>query len=243
MKEVPMINATMWTQVNLREGSIISRLSELLAKRTDDFMPTIIYGGKLTARKNKKYDKDNEDDVNLFIKCLNDNDVLRIILTNSDRKKREVMFAFTIAFVPQFTAVSLEVTHSFFRSQNEKDRFMDIITKMIEIISPMFVNIDDIGNSLDIMEEAGEDTYQLDKYVPALFWGNYFGEKYISHFGEEKLLNSPFGYVTKVCSGIMITMTNDPMEFDSDKCVEERKKLSKYIGIGKFRLIKKIFGR
>lgn len=238
-----MIKASMWTQVNLREEVIISKLTELLLRKADEFIPTVIYGGKLTARKNKKFDKDDTEDINLFTKCLNDTDVLRIVLTNSDRKKRDIIFAFTIAFVPQFTVVSLEVTHSFFKSQNEKDRFMEIITQMIEVISPMFVNIDDIDNSLGIMEEAGEDIYQVEKYVPALFWGNYFGEKYVNHFGEERLIKSPHGHVSRVCSGIMITMTNDPMEYNSDECVEARKKLSRYLGIGKFRLFKKIFGQ
>jgi hypothetical protein len=41
----------------------------------------------------------------------------------------------------------------------------------------------------------------------------------------------------------MITMTNDILEFDSHECIEARKKLSKYLGIGKFQLLKKIFGR
>jgi len=241
LKEIPMIKASMWTQTNLREEAMILKLSELILGKSDEFKPTVIYGGKLTARKNKKFNKEDIEDINLLEKCLSDTDVLRIVLTNSGQKKEDFIFAYTIAFVPQFTLVSLEVSHTFFINQNKKDKFMQVIIKMIEVIHPIFVNVDDISNSLDIMEDAGEDTYQLNKYVPAIFWGNFFGGKYISYFGEEKLLQSPYGHVSKVSGGVLITMTQDPMEFNSFECIELRKKLSKYLGVGKSRLFRKLF--
>jgi hypothetical protein len=227
-----MINATMWTQVNLREKAIILQLSELLAKGIDDFIPTIIYGGKLTARKNKKYNKENEEDINLFSKCLNDNEVLRIVLTNSDRKKREVEFAFTIAFVPQFTVISFEVTHSFFKSQNEKARFIEIINRMIKITKPMFANIDDIGNSLNIMEDMGEDIYQLDKYVPAVFWGNYFGKHYADKIGREKILSFNGHRVEELKNGgIYIQISPQPLNPSSLSDRRAQRELAKLIGV------------
>lgn len=88
------------------------------------------------------------------------------------------------------------------------------------------------------MDKIGGD---IVKEIPAVFWGNYFGEKYIKQYGEDKLLNAPYGNIERVGKGIMITMTNDLMEFDSPNCVKARKKLNKYLGIGKYKFFKKIF--
>jgi hypothetical protein len=241
MKEIPMIEFTLWTQKNLRQVDTINKFKEIMAKRDDIFQPTAIYGGKLTKKRNKVYDISNEEDVALFSKCMLDEDVLRIVLTNSDRKKRETIFGFTIAFVPQFTVISFEVAHSFFKTKKDNDEFLLIIKQMIEITNPMFANIDDIGNTLDIMYEMGEDIYQLQNHIPAIFWGNYFGEKYIEQYGKDKLLNAPYGNIERVGNGIMITMTNDLMEFSTPNCVESRKKLNKYLGIGKYKFFKKKF--
>lgn len=242
MKEIPMISSTMWTLKNIREKDTIIKIKELIAMGNDIFIPTIIYGGKLTQKRNKNYDVNNVDDANLLENCLNDSNVLSISLTNSDRKKREVVFGFIIDFVTQVTVITFEVSHTYFKTQNEKEKYISIVKQLISITDPMFCKIDDIANANNIMDEMGEDIYQLQNHIPAVFWGNYFGEKYINQFGEDKLISYPLGNVIRVDKGIMITMTNDPMEFNSDECVEERKKLSRYLGIRKFRLFKKIFG-
>lgn len=242
MKETPMISSTMWTLRNIREKDTIIKIKEFIAMGNDIFIPTIIYGGKLTQKRNKNYDVNNIDDVNLLENCLNDNNVLSISLTNSDRKKREVVFGFIIDFVPQVTVITFEVSHTYFKTQNEKEKYVSIVRQLISITDPMFCKIDDIANANKIMDEMGEEIYQLQNHIPAVFWGNYFSEKYISQFGEDKLINFPLGNVARVDKGIMITMTNDPMEFNSDGCYKARKKLSRYLGIGKYRLFKKIFG-
>ena len=241
MEEFPMIKFALWTQCDLRQDYIIEQIKYMMAKREDIFEPTVIYGGKLTGKRNKSYNINNEEDANIFVKCLGDTDVLSIVLTNSDRKKRGVIFGFTIDFPPECTVISFEVTHSFFKTYEDKNKFMDIVQELIELTNPMFAKIDDIGNSLDIMDEMGEDIYQLQSHIPAIFWVNYFGEKYIEKYGEVKLLNAPSGKIEHVGNGIMITMTNDLMEFDTNNCVEARKKVSKYLGVGKYKLFKKVF--
>lgn len=243
MKEIPMISSTMWTLKDIREANTVLKIKELFAMGNDIFIPSIIYGGKLTQKKNKSYDINNLDDVNLFENCFYDSRVLSISLTNSDRNKREVIFGFTIDFVPRVTVITFEVSHTYFKTQSEKEKYISIVKQLISITDPIFCKIDDIASANNIMDEMGEGIYQLENYIPAIFWGNYFGEKYINQLGEERLANFPFGNISRVDKGIMITMTNDPMEFNSDECVEVRKKLSKYLGIGKFRLFKKIFGQ
>lgn len=242
MNEIPMINATMWTHTDLRDKKIIEKLKQLFVMRKDDLKPKIIYGGKLTSNKNKKFNNENEEDIKLFYNCLSNKDVLRIVLTNDDRIKEKIIFAFTIAFVPQFTVITFEATHTFFSSQEQKDKYMSIVKELIEIVDPIYAKIDDIGNSLDILEKYGEETYQcVINYVPAIFWGNYFGQKYVTQYGREKLLNSPYGIVSIVGNGILITTTNDPMNYNSKECAVNRKKLSKYLNISRQNLIKKLF--
>lgn len=243
MKETPQIDFSAWTKKDLRKEDVINKLIEIIAVREDAFKATAIYGGKLTKKQNKVYDCNNKDDILLFKNSLLNEDVLVTTLTNSDRKKREYIFGFSIDFSIQANILSFGVSHSYFTSKERKEKFIKIIKELIKISEPMFATVEDIGNSLKIMDKMGEETYQVHKYIPAIFWGNYFGEKYIEEYGREKLLDSPVGNIELIGNGIMITMNDDLMQYDTKQCENTRKKLSKYLGIGKYRMLKKIINK
>lgn len=243
MKEIQMISVAMWCLDNVRTTTILDKLDDLFAKRTDEFMATVIYGSERTKNKNCKYDATNTSDNDLYKACLQDEKIYRVVLTNSDRKKREVLFGFIIDFAYFATVITFEVTHSYFKTEVEKEKYMSIVKELIEIVSPFYGNIDDIGESLEILKKAGEDTYIcVTDYVPAIYWGNYFGEKYVTHYGKDKLLDSPYGIVSNVGNGIFITMNDDPMNYNTKECAENRKRLSRYLQVGKPNPIKKLFG-
>ncbi len=242
MKEIPMISTTMWVKDSIHDVIIASKLSNLLAKRNDEFTPTIFDAYSL-SKKRRAFNSNNEEQIALFESCIANKEENTITLTNSDRKKREVLFGFTIDVAYFATVITFEVTHSYFKSDVEKQKYMDIVKQLIEIVNPLYARTDDIGNSLEILDKAGEETYIcVTDHIPAIFWGNYFGEKYVEYFGKEKLLNSPCGIVEPIGKGILIAMSNDPMNFCSKECLEARKKLGKYLNVAKTNPIKRIFG-
>lgn len=243
MNEIQMISTTMWSIDSIHNTVIATRLSELMAKRNDEFTSTIFDAYTLPKKRSRVFDHCNDEQVALFEQCISNEKELTIMLTNSDRKKREVLFGFTIDFAPEFTVVTFQVTHSYFVAEGEKTKYMSIVKELIGIINPIYAKIDDIGESLEILDKSGEDTYQcVIDYVPAIFWGNYFGEKYIQQYGKDKLLSSPYGIISNVGNGILITMNDDPMIYNTKECSEDRKRLSKYLHVGKPNPIKKLFG-
>lgn len=239
MTEIPMLEFTAWTEKDLRQEDIIEKLINILIKRDDIFTPITIYGGEGTKIKNQPFDKNEIKDLELFKKCMMNKKVLTICLSNNDKEEKEIYFGFTIGFAPKFSAISFDVSNTYFKTIEEKEKFKDIIVQIIETIDPIYANIDDVSNSLNIMDKMAEDGYKVFKYIPAIFWGNYFGQKYIEKFGKEKLLNLSNVNKEDIGNGILITMTNDILEFNSKECKVRRDKVRKKLHIGKFRIFKK----
>ena len=197
----------------------------------------------MTNKKNRGFNPNSNDDINLFKQCMIDEQVLRIVLTNSDRKKRNILFGLTIDFPSWATVVSFEVSHSYFVSEVERETYLKIIKDLITKFNPVYAMVDDIEESIEILKKSREETYRcVTEYIPSIFWGNYFGEKYVSQFGKDKLLNSHYGISSSVGNGILITMDNNPMNYNTIECTDNRKRLSKYLHVGKPNSIKKLLG-
>jgi len=98
-----------------------------------------------------------------------------------------------------------------------------------------------MSTSQTLKEKAREKTYGfVSEYVPVAFWGNYFGERHVRKYGRDKLLNSPYGIVEEIGEGILITLTQDPMDFDSPERKRTGKKLKSYLRLGKPSLFHRI---
>lgn len=243
MNETPFISVTMWSIEPIQNSEVVRFLTENFAKAKDVFAPTVIYGGYLTKRKNQSFDPNCEKDIKLFENCIYDKEVYSITLTNSDMQNRNVLFGFTIDFPPWATIIKFQLSHSYFVGNKEKQVFMSIVNDLICTIEPVFALIDDIEESIEILEKSGEETYQcIIDYVPTIFWGNYFGKKYIDHYGKDHLLNSPVGIVSELGNGVLITMNDDPLTYNSKECSERRKKLGKYLHVGKPISFRKFIG-
>lgn len=239
MTEIPMIEFTAWTEKDLRQNDIIEKLINIFINREDFFVPITIYGGEGTKIKNQPFNKNSIKDLELFKKCMINKKVLTICLSNNDKEEKEIYFGFTIGFAPKFSVISFDVSNTYFKTLEEKEKFKDIVVQIIKTIDPIYANIDDISNSLNIMDKMGEDGYKVFEYIPAIFWGNYFGHKYIEKYGKEKLLNIPNVKKQEISNGIMITMTEDLLEFDSKECKKGREKLRKKLHVGRYIIFKK----
>lgn len=239
MNDSSWIIVDLWTDVNLRSETFAAQIVELFGQRTDEFAPTIIYGGVLTQKRNVKF---NSSEIGIIREAILNQDVFLLFLSNWDGKKRSFVFEFSINFAPDSTIIGFQVTHEFFTSEERKNKFISLEKRLIEITHPFYGLIDDMSTSLMSLNKAKEPHYGcVSEYAPTVYWGNYFGEKHIIKYGRDKLMNSPFGIVDEVGEGILLTLTPDPMDYNSSLRKREAKKLKEYLGIGKPGLLRQIF--
>lgn len=226
MKQLKLIDQVFWTKKDLRTDEIIEKVAQLFALREDEFKPTVLYGGKLTHSRNKKFDSSK---VSLFKKCFKEESVLRITLTNNDKEEKDVIFGFTIDFARFSTVVSFQVTHSYFSNHEKLLKFLSIAENICNIIRPMYGEIHDLEDSNELL---CDNTYRVHECLPGVYWYNYFGKYYIEKIGKDKLLSSPASKIEELGNGDIIVYTSDnPFDYSSPTSRKSQKKLRKYLGI------------
>jgi hypothetical protein len=238
MEEKHYIEQTYWTTQSIKNNGIAEKLANLFAVRDDEFAPTALYGEKLTKNKNEKYDKTKEDK---FVECINTPDINYVVLTNSDRVKRDVIFGLRINMLDAYSLISFCVTHSYFNSDEKLQKFLNIGKEIAGIINPIYGLVHDDADFVEIM--GGQPVKILEK-IPGVFWGNYFGEPYISKIGKQKLLSSTVYKVEELKNGdIYLQISDTPFKSSSDEERKIQKNIAKHLGIkgNAFDQLKNIF--
>lgn len=226
MAEEKFIGQTYWTSKSIKVPDIAYKITELMAVREDEFKPTVFYGERFTKRRNEKYESNN---ASKFIDAMLASDVNYVVLTNSDRKKRDIIFGFTINMLNDFSVVNLNVSHSYFMEDKNLRKYIEIGREIANNISPIYGKIHDIADSNEIM---GEEVFNLLEKIPAAFWGNYFGKHYIDKIGREKLLSFKGYIVEELKNGdIYIQTSASPMNPSSLEDRKVQNELAKLIGI------------
>lgn len=64
----------------------------------------------------------------------------------------------------------------------------------------------------------------ISRYLPGLYWLNFFGEPYRKLIGKERLLSAPAHEIVEVDAGVLVCLAERPESWDSPeyKAVENR---------------------
>lgn len=226
MGEEKLIEQSYWTDVSLKTECIIERLIELFALRDDEFTPTVFYGERYTKRRNKKFDKSM---VGTFKEAFLASDVNYVVLTNSDRAKNDMLFGVRINMMNKFSVFNFSATHSYFINEERLEKFISIGMEVTKVMNPIYGCIHDVEDSNTIMNGKA---FKILEYIPATFWGNYFGKNYIEKIGREKLLSFK-GYKVEQLDNddIYIQISPSPLNPTSSEDRKAQSVLAKLIGV------------
>lgn len=72
-------------------------------------------------------------------------------------------------------------------------------------------------NHKNMFTDGHEEAIGIDvkKYLPGLYWQNYFGKPYVELIGEEQLLTAPAPFIRKVKGGVWMEVHDTPSEWDT----------------------------
>jgi hypothetical protein len=68
------------------------------------------------------------------------------------------------------------------------------------------------------------------RYLPGIYWLNYFGKRYVDFIGKEKLLTTPAYKVEKIGYGILVQLHEDGSKWDSKEYRKVENNILNYIG-------------
>ncbi len=65
------------------------------------------------------------------------------------------------------------------------------------------------------------------RYLPGLFWLNFFGRPYVDLLGQKRLLSTPANRVARLDDGVLVQLSDDPRSWnDPDYAEAERRALA-----------------
>ena len=65
-----------------------------------------------------------------------------------------------------------------------------------------------------VVRAVGRD---FSRFLPGLFWLNFFGPRYVDLIGEERLQSSPANTIEEVDGGLLLGLGDDPGQWNSAK--------------------------
>jgi hypothetical protein len=65
-----------------------------------------------------------------------------------------------------------------------------------------------------VIRAAGRD---FSRFLPGLFWLNFFGPRYVDFIGRESLLSTPAPVVEQVDAGVLLGLGDDPARWNSNE--------------------------
>jgi hypothetical protein len=75
----------------------------------------------------------------------------------------------------------------------------------------------------------------LEKCIPGIFWGNYFGPFYVDWFGRDKFKTLPSVYKEEMPDGgIFFTIANSPFDWNTEEARQVADSVKKHLGADAF---------
>ena len=88
---------------------------------------------------------------------------------------------------PSFSAITGGITIKEIRKKKTYlDEYISLIKKIVKLINPVY------GKIQNKSFPGWENPLDLQKRLPDISWGSFYGAPYIEMFGKEKILNAPF---------------------------------------------------
>jgi hypothetical protein len=81
------------------------------------------------------------------------------------------------------------------------------------------------------IEAIGRD---FGRYLPGLFWLNFFGQRLCEHVGKSRFLDTRSHLVSEVNAGVLIGLSSDPGRWDTPEYQAEEARVRQYLGAGLF---------
>ena len=131
-------------------------------------------------------------------------------------------------------SIELQVRRSKVEGRACKDWIWTVFNALCEQLSPAWGSVrapDEywakVMSEQPRIEAVGRD---FGRYLPGLFWLNFFGDRYRSLIGENSLLSAPASLTEPVGDGILIALDSDPTRWDSPGYIEMEKQVRQHLG-------------
>lgn len=70
----------------------------------------------------------------------------------------------------------------------------------------------------------------VSKYLPGIYWLNFFGKPYRVLIGQERLLTCPAQSVQQLDDGVLVSLSTDPTEWDSSEYRDRERRVIEHLG-------------
>lgn len=224
MEEELLIKQGYWTINNLRDISLINKIANFVKNLDNDFLPTELYGGKVTNNRNVKFN--NQKDLDKFIDCFLNTEVIYIVLTNSSRSKKDAIVGLTFSIMKNLSVVNFNLSKNYFSNESKIKKFLKTGIDLAKLIEPIFGVTHDMSN----FNKTSKKPINILESLPGAYWGNYFGQYYIEKIGRDKLLSFN-SYKTEILDNndILIFTSKDPLNPEFKDAIKARKALYKLV--------------
>jgi hypothetical protein len=131
------------------------------------------------------------------------------------------------AWIQSYTFDTAYFWNSIESSEKYSQLLLTIGTRLYDILMPTFGWIDfnfGVYTSHEDLESAK---------LPALYWANFFGPRYISKFGEDKIRNAPGWKIDRLSNNGYLYVLSSGLGLSDD--IVPREKVQAYFGVRKVR--------
>lgn len=237
--ETPIIRGSLMYYDSQYSADLGAQVQEVL-EMYGFFPPEKIYADSLT-RGRYIYYRDGMKD--LFPNAYSRKGIFGISMASGDSKKVTDYWKFDWYFTfyknkkiisnPEFTpwnVLSLDTTYGRMQDDSLCKQYFSCIRALISLIRPFYAKIDDVSNSVILLDEAKEECFKPD-YVQQIYWGNYWGPDHCATYGMDNILQCPVATVEKISDGVYFTLTDSVFDATSRRCNKQREKIKRFLGV------------
>lgn len=130
--------------------------------------------------------------------------------------------------------IQIVCSYDLLNNSEQREKLSKCVFAMIEHIRPVYATADDMQTEMtirsDIRGQLG--VIHMNEYmnVNSISWGNYFGSEYCRKYGLNERTDIPAKKIS-VGDGIFFMMTDSPFDYDSEQCLENRRKTARFFNI------------
>lgn len=241
--EKPLIRATLFYYDNEYCSEYYPKEILKILKNSPFADPKKYFAGLLTHNKFINTDEKFEE---VFIKSYTQKDVFEIDITNGDINKEdlfwEIDWSYTFfknsklirknTFFKPWNIITISTSYEWVNLPGNIESLLQCLFKIIEVIRPVYGNIDDVNNKVELLEEAGYSCVNIDT-IQQIYWGNYFGSELSQkiNLNDDVFAQLPVSYGRRIADGFYFSLTNNPLIFKSKEIFKLRKEIKKMFNI------------
>ena len=230
--EIPKIKATIFHYDLEYNRTTAERVLEIL-ERNQLFPPRRLCAAHLTGGRLKKYTPDMRE---LFLQAYSEPDVLGVEWETGREKRGEehLFFRWNLTFYKEsnhlessyhpWNVLSFAATYEWMRAPGRQAQLLQCVRELCEALDAVWAVMDDVSNSVDLLDRAGEKGYDSD-YIQQIFWGNYLGQQLKEQISLKQLRAMQLPNYAETEKGVFFTLTKDVFDFESPACEKIRKKV------------------